>query len=87
MLGNHPSFFDPSLQCLSSNQHNQSTQTNHVIKDGQSRRVGMALSPSAGEHLTDWTFLAVVAMAGLSVVECHKNAGPSDVLAVAPHPR
>ena len=47
----------------------------------------MALSPSAGENLIGWTFLAVVAMAGPSVVEYTDNVGPSDVLSVAPLPR
>jgi hypothetical protein len=42
--------------------------------------VGMALSTSAGEDLTDWTFMAVVAMTALSVVECMIDAGPSDGL-------
>ena len=49
-----------------------------MIEDEQYRRMGMALSPSAGENLTEWTFLTVVAMADLSVVECLNHTGPSD---------
>jgi len=51
-----------------------------VIEDEQYTRVGMALSQSTGENLTDWTFLAMVAMADLSVVECLNYTGSSDGL-------
>jgi hypothetical protein len=42
--------------------------------------MGVALRTSAGEDLTDWTFLMVVAMADPSVVDCISHAGPSDCL-------